>query len=76
MAFDVITHFDMGAEYVVGGRKWTSREWLAAMAMQGLCASDGIWGYGLKETAYYAFNIADAMIAYQDKENDNHSGGE
>jgi len=50
---------------------WSKRERLAAMAMQGLCASSGIWGYGLKETARYAFDIADAMLAYQDKENDN-----
>ena len=58
---------------------WTSREWLAAMAMQGLLANPALFEVnllGADDVAGLSFDFADAMLAYQDKENDNHSGGE
>ena len=52
---------------------WTSREWLAAMAMQGYCADHELT---VESVVNLSFRVADAMLKYQDKENDNHSGGE
>ena len=52
---------------------WSKRERLAAMAMQGLCLGHTL---NTGQIAFLSFKLADAMLAYQDKENDNHSGGE
>ena len=51
---------------------WTSREWLAAMAMQGLCAQHlELAGLTPEIVSEESFAIADAMLAYQDKEKKN-----
>ena len=90
MAFNVATSYDSSScqdehghytKYEIRNsvRAWTSREWLAAMAMQGLLANSALFDadqMGADDIADLSFDFADAMLAYQDKENDNHSGGE
>jgi len=79
MAFNVATSYDSSScqeehgyytKYAIKNsfRAWTSREWLAAMAMQGLCS----WGntHSVDHVVDAAFLIADAMLKYQEKEND------
>ena len=53
-------------------RDWSAREWLAAMAMQGLFANHPMLEYyGFQGIPKIAFEIADAMLAYQEKEKKN-----
>jgi hypothetical protein len=61
----------VGGEYTVDFVRlnWTSRERLAAMAMQGFCSNPYYIDSGSFGTIPNdSFFIADAMLAYQDKE--------
>lgn len=57
-------------QYNIPTEGLTKREYFAAMAMQGLCSAhnaEGEWSTGPKNTAIFAVEYADALLAELEK---------